>query len=557
MFILGICDSQDSGAALVDEQNNCTAINEERLTRKKLTGGFPANSIKKVLQVKGIAPDAIKEVALASSMTPSFFFRKFRKYHQEVRSQNKQFSLQLATYAAYQIIVRKFSLLRKVEEFFSKRILRNELRQIGIDAPLRIVEHHQGHAYAAYATSGFDQALVLTIDGLGDGLSFTVSKTINGKVNRIFAQNAFNDITLYYSRLTEFLGFIPIQDEGKVMGLAAYSDNYAALEIAQKLLAVDKGRFRYRNLILSLNRDKKIFKSLRGLDKKDIAASFQMHLERCIVKIVRYWIKQTGIKNIALCGGFFANIKVNQKICQMDEVARLYVYPHMGDGGLALGAACAVKNTKPFTFSNVFLGPSFSKGQMEELLKEQAIRYKVMENTPQYLAGLLSKGKIIARFQGAMEYGPRALGNRSILSAATNPQIQKQLNLKLGRDEFMPFAPAILIEDARKCCLGTEKAEYSAGFMNVGFESTDYFRKICLAVVHKDKSTRPQFVSKDNKQFYALLDKYKKLTGIPALINTSFNVHEEPIVCDVLDALAAFKKAGLDYLAIDDFLIER
>ncbi|MCP4649198.1 MAG: carbamoyl transferase [PVC group bacterium] len=496
-------------------------------------------------------------VVLASHMTPSFILRNFRNAHAKLRNKNSQFSFLLSLYTLYQTIARKSIFLEKIERYWSCRYLKRRLKGMGIDSKVVIIEHHMAHAYGAYSTSGFEQALVITIDGLGDSLSFTVSLGKAGKITRIFAQNAFNDITLYYSRLTETLGFTPIQDEGKVMGLAGYTDEYSCLSEAQKLLQIKEGRFRTNNFFFSANRDKRLYERLKKRPREEVAASFQAYLEGEIEKLVRCWIKKTNMHNICLSGGFFANIKVSQKIAAMEEVDDIYVYPHMGDGGLALGAVFAYMQPKPFKLENIFFGPSYSNEYIRKILQKHNVEYEFVEDIEKRVGEILSEGKIVARFCGKMEYGPRALGNRSILCSAIIPKICKELNKKLGRDMFMPFAPAILHEYRDECCVGVRKAEYSAQFMNISFACTQYFKNTCPAVVHKDGTTRPQFVLKHNNNgFYRIIDEYRKITGVPAVINTSFNVHEEPIVCTPQEALYAFRKAKLNFLAISNFLIK-
>ncbi|MCG2712664.1 MAG: hypothetical protein L6416_10140 [Candidatus Omnitrophica bacterium] len=558
MYILGICDSQDAGAVLLDTSaNEITAVNEERISRIKLSGGFPTGAIKEVFSLKKIKPQDIGLVALASHMTPSFILRSLSTAHRKLKQKNKQFSLLLSLYIFYQVIAKCSIILEFIDSRLSCFIIKRKLKKLGIKAELRIVEHHHAHAFAAYITSGMQKALIFTIDGLGDGVSFSVNIGEKGCLRRIYEGKALNDITLYYSRLTEFLGFAPIQDEGKVMGLAAYSDNYCVLNEARKLLRANNGRFKSRNIFYAFSKDRIIFQRLKAKPREDVAASFQIHAENTICDIVRYWVKKTGIADIALSGGFFANIKVNQRIAQMREVRGVYVYPHMGDGGLALGAVYALWKTRPFEFNDLFFGTSYSDEQVQAVLNKYGLKYERIENIEQKIAFLLSEGKIVARFSGAMEYGPRALGNRSILAQATDSAIQESLNKKLGRDVFMPFAPSMLMEHRNDCCQGADKAAYSAQFMNISFSCTEYFKNRCPAVVHKDGSTRPQLVSlRNNPGFYKILSFYNKYTGIPALINTSFNMHEEPIVRSPEEAVHAFERGKLDYLAINNFLIK-
>ncbi|MFH1094229.1 MAG: carbamoyltransferase N-terminal domain-containing protein, partial [Candidatus Omnitrophota bacterium] len=443
MYILGICDSQDAGAVLLDTVNNeLTAVNEERISRIKLLGGFPTGAIKEVLSLKKIKPEDVGLVALASHMTPSFILRSLSNMHGKLKQKNKQFSLLLSLYILYQVIAKCSIILEFIDSKLSHLIIKAKLKKLGIKAKLHMVEHHRAHASAAYITSGMQKALVFTIDGLGDGVSFSVNIGENGSLRRIYEGKALSDITLYYSRLTEFLGFVPIQDEGKVMGLAAYSDNHCVLNEAKKLLRSNNGRFKSRNIFYAFSKDRKIFQRLKSKPREDIAASFQVHAENVICDVVHYWVEKTGIGDIALGGGFFANIKANQRISQIDKVSCVYVYPHMGDGGLALGAVYAIQKMQPFKFNDLFFGTSYSDSQVQAVLSKSGLKYKRIKNIEQEVAFLLSRGKIVARFNGAMEYGPRALGNRSILAQATDCGIQESLNKKLGRDAFMPFAPS-------------------------------------------------------------------------------------------------------------------
>ena len=222
-----------------------------------------------------------------------------------------------------------------------------------------------------------------------------------------------------------------------------------------------------------------------------MAASFQLHAENIISDIVRYWVKKTGVSKVALSGGFFANIKVNQKIAQIEEISEVYTYPHMGDGGLALGAVCDVCGKSLFKLENVFFGSCYSNEQIKDTLNKRGIDYETIADIESKIAALLSNGKIVARFSGAMEYGPRALGNRSILASAQDIKVVDILNKKLCRDKFMPFAPSILEEQKDKCCKGAEKAAYSASFMNVSFYCTDYFKNNCPAAVQYYRNPCP------------------------------------------------------------------
>jgi len=233
----------------------------------------------------------------------------------------------------------------------------------------------------------------------------------------------------------------------------------------------------------------------------------------------------------------------------------------MGDMGLSLGAGLhvAAKNGhKPKRLENLYLGPEYSEKEILKELKSYDLKFTYEDNIERKGAGLLSEGKIVARFHGRMEYGPRALGNRSILFQTTDKTVNNWLNKKLKRTEFMPFAPVTLSEFSEKCYKNIKGAEFTAKFMTITFECTDYMKKVSPSVVHVDGTARPQFLSReDNPSFYRILENYYKITGIPSLINTSFNMHEEPIVCSPDDAIRSFIESGIDYLAIEKFLIKK
>jgi carbamoyltransferase len=236
----------------------------------------------------------------------------------------------------------------------------------------------------------------------------------------------------------------------------------------------------------------------------------------------------------------------------------MYVFPHMGDGGLALGATLAYLKPSPFRFKNLYFGPEYSNAEIKKELERNNLKYTFYKDMETEIAKLLAKGKVVARFKGAMEFGPRALGNRSILYQPTDVSVNDWLNTKLKRTEFMPFAPTVLEEHAEKCFKNMKGAEYTAKFMTITFDCTNWMKKNCPGVVHVDGTARPQILSKkDNLPFYKIIDNYRKLTGIPCVINTSFNMHEEPIVCSPHDAIRAFKDSRLNFLALENFLVRQ
>jgi carbamoyltransferase len=315
----------------------------------------------------------------------------------------------------------------------------------------------------------------------------------------------------------------------------------------------------------------------------DLAASIQQHCERIALAYVRdhmrHCSKSSGtLRDVAIAGGLFANVRINQKLYEMDGVDRLWVHPGMSDMGLAVGAALALcvrnRNTGGNTggtpvpqhmaqmawdrevIRGVYYGPGYSAEEIERELERRDLGFTRPAEIEAEIARLLADGYVVARFNGRMEYGPRALGNRSILYQPTETSVNDWLNKRLRRTEFMPFAPSTLFEYAGECYRDHEGAQDAARFMTITFDCTDQMRKTCHGVVHVDGTARPQLVRKEeNPSYYQIIDEFRRLTGVPTIINTSFNMHEEPIVCSPADAIRAFQLGHLDYLAIGDFLV--
>ncbi|UCH11864.1 MAG: carbamoyltransferase [Candidatus Omnitrophota bacterium] len=559
MNILGISDSQDAGAALIKDGEIIAAVNEERLNRVKLFGGLPLLSIQKVLEIGKLTPEQIDLVVLASKMSPITLMRLLRNTHQRLRQRSLQFGYLLNLYLLYQVFAHRCIFPKEIEAFLSSRLIQKQLGKIGLNAKVVTVDHHLAHACAAFSSSNLKRALIFTIDGLGDGLVVTVSiGQENGTVRKIYEQTGLSAITLYYSRITEFLGFIPIKDEGKVTGLAAYGNEGKAIDYAKSLLWCRSKGFNRHNYFLKQNKNRGIYTELKRFARQDTAAAFQHNLENELKKFILFWIKKTGIRDLAFAGGLFANVKLNQRIHRLSEVDSVYIFPHMGDGGLAIGAAFSQIKRPPFRLSNLFFGPEYSNQEIENELKNYNFHYEYVHAIEKKIAQLLAQGKIVARFRGRMEYGPRALGNRSILYQPTDSTTRKWLNRKLDRTDFMPFAPSTLAEYFGQCYLNPQGATYTAEFMNISFDCTEWMKKMCPGIVHVDETARPQLVRRENNPgFYLILDEYRKITGLPSILNTSFNMHEHPIVCTPGEAIEAFKQAQLDYLAIGNYLVRR
>lgn len=542
-YILGINDGNDAGAALICDGKLVAAVNEERLVRKKNYCGFPYRSIRKVLQTAQISPKDIDKIAVGSEITPSFILRLMNNPHKRLKKDNSQFSWLLKLYTYYQSISKKMVFPYIIDRELSRLIISFKLRSMGIKTKIEMVEHHSCHAHSAYKASGFKESLIITFDGMGDGLCLTVNIAKGDRIKRIFSQSASTEVGYYYSRITELLGFVPNRHEGKITGLAAYGGPSINM---RNFLSFKGGKI---NILAS----KKDYFRLMRYKKEDIASSVQKNFENTILEFVQYWIKKTGINNICLSGGAFGNVKLNQRISKISD--KIFVFPHMGDGGLAAGAAMYFSDA--CKIKNLYLGPEFENNDIDSVIEEYGLKSFRFPNIEKEIARLLRSGEVIARFDGRMEFGPRALGNRSILYRPDDPNARKHLNKILKRTEFMPFAPSTLQDLAHKCYSDLEGAEETARFMTISFNCTDWMKRKCPGAVHVDGTARPQLVKKeDNERFYKIIEEFYKISGIPCLINTSFNMHEEPIVCNPKDALKVLKNSNINFLIMGDRLVK-
>jgi len=511
-------------------------VNEERLNRDKLTRHFPEKSVKEAVRFfkeKNIEKNKEKNTGEKYPVQNNFDDDNIEKIL--IPSQ-----LSLAS-------------LRKI--IFSKKLNISTKK-------IQFIKHSLCYAAGAYYTSGFQEALVFTLNTAGKDNTQCINISVgkNRTLKQIFLQGTQTGFSLFFSKITQLLGFEPGKHEGKTTGLAAYGKvDKKLLEDMKKIFIFDKnkGEFSKRNFLSGFNKTHSLYRNIKRFKKQHIAATAQYHLEQEICKFVNFWIKKTGIRNVCLAGGTFANVKLNQRIHELENIENIFIFPHMGDGGLAFGALTAYLKPKPFRLSNLYFGPGFSDAEIRQTLIKKKVGFEFHKDIEKKIAELLSKGKVVARFNGRMEFGPRALGSRSILCQAIDKDVNDWLNKKLKRSEFMPFAPSVIDKYAKKCFRNTNGAEYTAKFMTITFECTDYMKKMCPGVVHVDGTARPQIVSrKDTPSLYRILEHYHRLTGIPAIINTSFNMHEEPIVCSPDDAIKSFQKAGLKYHAIGNYLVK-
>ncbi len=535
-MILGIHDGHDAGAVLID-RDRIFAVNEERLNRIKKYRGFPELSVRKVLEMANASPEDVEVIAVAG-------------------------------------IFRKLSRLRELEANLKGLFGRDFKRKV------LLVEHHLAHSASAYYTSGWRDALAVSIDAAGDGLSSSVYVARDGEMVRIAQSTYVDSLGDFYASITELLGFKPMRHEGKVMSLASYGNptydlsaiielNGLSFDNRLGVVGVEATRRLAEFFGYPLSRAKEIANQMkRGkldgeLQKKaiEIAASAQKHLEKLVGEL---GLELKGYSlPVAYAGGVAQNVKANAVLRRILGDNNLWVFPAMDDGGLAFGAAVFVRaqmerldgKWRPFKLEHVYLGPAYGKSEVEELLRSEGVEYEEV-NVPAFVADALEEGKLIGFFQGAMEFGPRALGNRSILADPRDDGVKEKLNVALRRDVFQPFAPSMLWGRAG------EYLEDPNGrpneFMTMSYTASEEFRVEAPAVVHVDGTTRPQAVRREvNPTYYEIIKAFERKTGLGAVLNTSFNMHGEPIVCSPADALKTFRNAGLDVLVVEGFAVTR
>jgi len=591
MRILGISAFyHDSAAALIDDGRIVAAAQEERFSRRKHDAAFPHNAIGYCLAEAGVAVDELCNVV--------FYDKPFLKFERLLET---YVALAPRGFRSFKMSIPLW--LR--EKLFQKNMLRDELEKFSEDfdtSRLLFCEHHLSHAASAFFPSPFENAAVLTMDGVGEWA--TTSAAIgNGNRLEIIQEIHFpHSLGLLYSALTYYTGFKVNSGEYKVMGLAPYGEpKYAKLILDHLIDLKPDGSFRLdmsyfdycTGLTMTNNRFAELFgEPVRRPDQllkpfhMDVAASIQSVLDEAVLRLTRSLAKQIGSRNLCLAGGVALNCVANGKVLRDGRFDNIWIQPAAGDAGGAVGAALAAyhlfKNQPRKTdgvdgMSGAYLGPSFPQAEIERRLIAAGAKFAVLgedemiETTAQALAGQ----KAVGWFQGRMEFGPRSLGARSILGDPRSPGMQKNLNLKVKyRESFRPFAPAVLREDVSEWFDLTSDSPYMLVVADVredkrrhmtaneqalvGIDKLNVSRSEIPAVTHVDYSARIQTVhGNTNPLFHKLLSRFKALTGCPILVNTSFNVRGEPIVCTPEDAFRCFMGNELDVLVVGNCVLQK
>ncbi len=583
-YIIGISAFyHDSAACLLIDGVLANAVQEERFSRIKNDNSFPENSIKFLLKQNNIKASEINAVV--------FYEKPFLKFERLVETYVANFPNGFSQFKKSLPIWLK-------EKLFLKNLIKKQLNAIDSSfnfTKIFFEKHHTSHAASAFYPSPFEEAVVLTIDGVGEWETTTISI---GNKNKIINKESIlypHSLGLLYSSFTNYLGFRVNSGEYKLMGLAPFGKpKYLEIILTNLIDLKEDGSFRlnqnffdYSTGLKMINtKFENIFNHNSRLSEKeeltefhaDIAASIQSLVNLAILRICKYAKAKYELQNLCIAGGVALNCVTNGIVQRERIYKNIWVQPAAGDAGGSVGAALSaffkVSNSnrivnKYDSMKNSFLGPEFSDYEIENFLVNNKINYIKLEYEEMYsfVANKLSNGFAVGWFQGAMEFGPRSLGSRSILADPRNPNMQKILNLKIKfRESFRPFAPAILEEDKDDWFENCYKNPYmlfvsyiSKKYRKKRYQKKDFFENsssIVPAITHVDYSSRVQTVNrKQNPSFYKLISEFKKITKIPMLVNTSFNVRGEPIVCTPKDAYNCFMSTDLDLLVLNNYMI--
>jgi carbamoyltransferase len=588
--ILGISAYyHDSAVCLIIDGKIAAAVQEERFTRIKHDDSFPVNGIKYVLNEFKLSLNQLDAVV--------FYEKPFIKFERLIETYLSESPL------GFSFFFKSLPIWIK-EKLFQKKLLIDSLKKIDLKfdkSRLKFSEHHYSHAASAFFPSPYEEAIILIIDGVGEWSTTSLAIGRKNKIKMVSEINFPHSLGLLYSAFTYYLGFKVNSGEYKVMGLAPYGiPKYSNLILKNIIDLKDDGSFRlnmkYFNYTKGLTMTNDKFNSLFKVKNRnsnnerlnqfhmDVAASLQNVLEFIILKLTKNISEKYSIKNLCLAGGVALNCVTNGKILKQKLFDNIWIQPASGDAGGSVGAAYAFWYNKydsnrvimnKDSMEGSYLGPSYSESQIKKDLEKLKAKYQKLkyDEILKVTAKELANGKAVGWFQGRMEFGPRALGNRSIIADPRNINMQKNLNLKVKyRESFRPFAPAILREKLEewfdlsidspymlqvsslldKHCLNMSDEEKKL----FGIDKLNIKRSTIPAITHVDYSARIQTVHKEtNDKFYSLIEEFNQITNCPILVNTSFNVRGEPIVCTPEDAFKCFMGTNLDILVVENFIM--
>jgi len=559
-------------AALVVDGQLTGFVEEERMINfKGAHFMFPGMAARWCLEKEGLTLDDIDYIAWGwdnpayKIHMPFFFGKQFLKYG--LTNENEG-GLRAGLYQILDYLPGTI-----------KEKTRDGLRRVGLKGripKIEFIEHHESHVASSYLLSGFDEAAIIVIDGSGEHICTSIWQAIGGKYNLINTLEIPHSLGWFYAGMTDYLGFVPYRDEGKVMGLAPYGKKVPeweekiakVIKITSKSYELDPSYFllgthdagkNFSDKLVKLFGPPRYYGEPLTQKTKDIAFIVQDTLEKVVLNIVKTATNNGKIRNVCVAGGVGLNCKMNGVIRHSPYVDKIFVQPASGDAGAALGAAIALSHRigewKPHKLKNVYYGPSSTDDEIKKELDLARVKYSTPDNIAKKVAEAISQGKIVAYFDGALEFGSRALGHRSILANPCDPEMKDKVNLKVKfREPWRPFCPSLLTEYKHEYLKDADDAE----FMIVAYQVKKGIKDILPSVVHVDNSARPQTVEKDaNPRYWEMLNELKSFTGHPVVINTSFNLRGQPMIARPRDAIACFFTNGLDVLVLNNYWIEK
>lgn len=561
MYILGISAFyHDSAVALIKDGQVIFAAEEERFTRIKHDNGFPFQAIKECLAYKRLS---LKDIAYIA-----YYEKPLLKFERILQTFVETYPFSLKPF------------LKSIPEWIGEKMKIEYLirKKVGIKGKVFFIPHHLSHASAAYYPSNFKVSAIFTVDATGEYQTTSLWKAKGSSIRFLKTIHFPHSLGILYSTFTAFMGFQVNEDEYKVMGLGAYGKPRYLDKIYQIVDIKNDGSFNlnleYFAFRESFQMWSKKFEILFGKPRKplepisqrdkDLAASIQAVTEEIYFKILNHLHSLTKSQNLCIGGGVGLNALANGKIYDRTPFKHIYIFGAAGDSGGAVGAALftyhsILGRTKRIPVNTLCLGTAYRDDEVEDVLKQYKVRYNKFDNEDELLntvASLLSKGEIISWFQGRMEFGPRALGARSILAKPNSSSMKDKVNKIKIRELFRPFAGSILQEKVHEYFDVPEKNHLSS-FMTFCFNVREEKAEQLSAIVHADGTCRIQTVNKENGRYYKLIKKFYKKTGIACILNTSFNLKGEPIVENPKQAVEDFLRTNIDYLVIGDFLIKK
>ncbi|MBI4096046.1 MAG: hypothetical protein HY438_04240 [DPANN group archaeon] len=546
----------ETGATLVKDGQIIAAVNEDRLTGIKHDSSLPINSIKEVLRLGKINPAEIDAVTIPFE-NPAWY---------SMRTMNVK------------------NILRIPHALIENRTFRAYLKGFGIDCPVYYINHHLSHAASAYYTSGWNEATIITMDGTGDGIASAVYTGKDGELREVARTPEKDSPGFFYAKATAAIGFKANDGEGKTMGLACYGNpdilysefaglidvrglkfvgNFGGTSYSHKIDFTDGKLFARYKYDTTFQNDNPFLKYAGKYKNEDIAAAAQKVLEEVAVKITKNAVNFTKLPNVCLAGGVALNVKLNQRIRELGEVEDIFVHPNPGDAGVQTGSALywchklmrERGSFKQWRMEHVYYGPDYSDEEIEKEIDNFGLNFERLASAPKTAAELVDSGRVVGWFQGKLEYGPRALGNRSVVADPRIAGMKDRINKYLKkRDWFMPFAPSMMADKKENYLVNAADAP----FMILGFDATEKAEKEIPAVVHVDKTLRPQTVKREyNQEYYDLIHEFEKRTGVSTVLNTSFNKHGLPMIMRPKDAIDHLVWGCVEELIIGNYRVFR